>query len=134
MADKPPPPIAWTNNFPENMRLLKAYEAAEPVRATGNPAVYWWAVHEFMEAALAQANTGPLPWPGTPAWCELADGDPRKLLALAEFGVHHALRVETAQAAAADASRAVSAAANWTQISSDVRFRADRPWLKRRAS
>ena len=74
-------------------------------------------------------------WPGTPAWCELDDSDPRKLVALAEFGLHHALRVEVAQQARADASRAVSAAADWSAIGREVHarniFRAERPWSKR---
>lgn len=65
----------------------------------------------------------------------MSDGDPRKLLALAGFGVHWALRVETAQAARADASREISAAADWSQVSQEVRgrseFRAARPWAKR---
>ncbi len=53
----------------------------------------------------------------------MSDGDPRKLLALAGFGVHWALRVETAQTARADASRAVSASAVWSQISREIRQR-----------
>lgn len=85
--------------------------------------VNWWEAHLFMQAALAQANCGPLPWPGTPAWCAMSDGDPRKMLALAEFGEHHALRVETAQAALADASRDVSASADWSQIAREVQQR-----------
>ncbi|PJE07944.1 DUF2742 domain-containing protein [Mycobacterium sp.] len=78
--------------------------------------VSWWETHEFYQAALAQANVGPLPWPGTPAWCELAAGDPRKMLALASFGVHHALRVETAQEVECAASRAISAAQDWGAV------------------
>jgi hypothetical protein len=92
-------------------------------------------VIEFWRAVVTQANCGPLPWPGTPSWCSLADGDPRKVLALAEFGVHHAVRVEAAQTARADASRAISGAADWSQVSREVRqhseFRAARPWAKR---
>jgi hypothetical protein len=74
-------------------------------------------------------------WPGTPAWCELDDDDPRKLLALAEFGLHHVVRVEVAQQARADASRAVSAAADWPAVAREIHarnaFRAERPWSKR---
>jgi hypothetical protein len=97
--------------------------------------VSWWEVHEFVGAVAAQANCGALPWPGTPAWCEMSAGDPRKLLALAQFGVHHALRVETAQQARCDASRAVSAAADWSAIGRERlklnAFFAARPWLTR---
>lgn len=86
---------------------------------------------------LTQANAGPLPWAGTPAWCQLSDRNPRKLLSLAVAGVHHMLRVETAQAAIADASREISAAANWPAIAGQIRARAEfyatRPWLRRAA-
>ncbi|WP_263425161.1 DUF2742 domain-containing protein [Mycobacterium avium] len=88
-----------------------------------------------MERMLAQADTGPLCWAGTPDWCAMADGDPRKLLALAMDGVHHVLRKEVAQTAQAAASRAISAAADWTAIGNQIRSRAEfyaaRPWLKR---
>ncbi|WP_308012679.1 DUF2742 domain-containing protein [Mycobacterium intracellulare] len=98
----------------------------------------WWPVHEFLETMLAQANIGPLPWAGTPAWCELSDGDPRKLLALAVDGEHHVLRKETAQAAMAAASREIAGAADWTEISREIRGRNDfytsRPWLRRSVS
>ncbi|RFZ08113.1 DUF2742 domain-containing protein [Mycobacterium marinum] len=102
---------------------------------TESQQVSWWSVSQFVNAVLGQANAGPLPWPGTPSWCAMSDGDPRKLLAVAEFGVHHALRVETAQAARAEASRAVAGSVDWPQIAREVRQRRDfyteRPWLKR---
>ncbi|WP_076051907.1 DUF2742 domain-containing protein [Mycobacterium colombiense] len=97
--------------------------------------VSWWATHEFLAAVLAQANVEPLPQAGTPGWCGLADGDPRKLLALAAAGEHHVLRVEAAQADRAEASRAVGGAANWSNISREIRGRVElftsRPWLRR---
>lgn len=97
--------------------------------------VSWWDVHEFLEAIVAQANVGPLPRAGSPAWCELADGDPRKLLAVAIDGEHHVLRVEVAQAARAEASRAVSASADWPAVAREIQQRKDlyasKPWLRR---
>ena len=78
--------------------------------------VSWLSTHEFLQAALAQANVGPIPWAGTPAWCELVDGDPRKLLALAIAGEHHVLRVEVAQVAECEASHAISAALDWLAV------------------
>lgn len=105
-----------------------SYELASQQRA-------WWPCHEFLKAVLAQANVGPLPQAGTPEWCELSDGDPRKLLALAVDGEHHVLRIETAQEACAEASRGVSAAVDWTCIAREVRQREDfygrHPWLRR---
>jgi Protein of unknown function (DUF2742) len=85
-------------------------------KTTHSMQVSWWDCHVFMTEMARQANCGPVPWPGTASWCELADGDPRKLLALAEFGVHHALRVETAQQAECEASHAISAAENWSRV------------------
>ena len=103
----------------------------------GSPAsqqVAWWPVHEFITAAVAQANYGPLPTAGTPAWCALADGDPRKLMALAVAGDHHVLRTETAQAAMADASREISRGADWSAMAQRIRNRASSPYIPRRKS
>lgn len=80
--------------------------------------VAWWPVHLFL--AELTAGAGRLPIAGTPAWGALDDGDARKLLALAVAGEHHVLRVETAQEAAAEASRGVAAAADWTQVARDI--------------
>lgn len=76
--------------------------------------VAWWPVHEFIAAAVAQADN--LPAAGTPAWCALADDDHRKLLAVAVAGEHHVLRIEIAQEARAEASKAVAGAADWSAI------------------
>lgn len=78
-------------------------------------AVAWWPVHEFISAAVAQADN--IPNAGTPAWCALADDDPRKLLAVAVAGEHHVLRIETAQEQRAEASRAIAASADWAEVS-----------------
>lgn len=85
--------------------------------------VAWWPVHEFVAALVAQAND--LPVAGTPAWCLLGDGDPRKLLAVAVAGEHHVLRVETAQEAHAEASKAMAAATDWSQIAREMQQRED---------
>jgi hypothetical protein len=95
--------------------------------------VSWWPTHEFISALVDQANH--LPVAGTTAWCALEDADPAKLLALAAAGEHHVLRVETAQAARADASRAVSESADWSTIAREYRqrseFRSVQPWTSR---
>ncbi|WP_373138290.1 DUF2742 domain-containing protein [Mycobacterium marinum] len=96
---------------------------AGPLRA-GSPQSQqqaWWPVHEFLEALLQQANCGHLPAAGTPSWCELADGDPRKLLAVAVDGEHHVLRVETAQEQHAETSKAVAAAEDWPAHARSIR-------------
>lgn len=98
--------------------------------------VAWWPVHEFITAVVAQANYAALPVAGTPAWCELADGNPQKLLALAVAGEHHALRMETAQQALAEASHGIAGAADWPAVGREMAqlnaFYAERPWLRRK--
>jgi len=88
---------------------------------TESRSVAWWPVHEFMAALLAQAND--LPPAGTPAWCALGDGDPRKVLSVAAAGEHHVLRVEIAQEAQADASKAIAGAADWPGIAQALQKR-----------
>lgn len=104
---------------------MKDHDDGNPGASRGGPSiasrqVAWWPTHEFLEAVLAQANYSELPTAGTPSWSLLADSDPRKLLALAQAGEHWVLRVEVAQAAAADASRTIAAAADWGQLGRDI--------------
>lgn len=98
--------------------------------------VSWWIVHQF----VVRVTEGLADWPaaGTPAWCALGDDDPRKLAAVLDAGQHHALRIEIAQEALAEASKAIAAAADWPGIAREIQqrrdFRATRPWSKRVAS
>ncbi|MGV7311983.1 DUF2742 domain-containing protein [Mycobacterium kansasii] len=98
--------------------MTEITEEAGPQRAGAPPSQQraWWPVHEFLEALVAQANHGPIPAAGTPLWCALSDGDPRKLLAVAIDGVHHVLRIETAQEQRAEASKAIAAAEDWPAV------------------
>lgn len=102
----------------------------------GSPAsqeVSWWAAYEFIEAALAQANYGALPVAGTPAWAALADGDPRKMLALAQDGVHHVLRKQIGQEQRAQAAEDVWGGEDWRQIAQQVQRRREIDELRRSA-
>jgi hypothetical protein len=92
--------------------------------------VSWWAVHEFGSAVLRQVNGWPMA--GTPAWCALDDEDPAKLAALFDAARHWALRVETCQAAAAEASRAVAASADWPAIARQIHQRRNSARIPRR--
>lgn len=101
---------------------------ARPLTGAGSPAptskeVSWWSVHLFIEAAVAQANCGPLPTAGTPAWAALADGDPRKLLSLAVAGEHWVLRTEIGQEERAQAAQDVWGGENWTDVARQVQRR-----------
>ena len=89
--------------------------------STESRSIAWWPVYEFMAALVAQVND--LPEAGTPAWCRLGDGDPRKLLAVAVAGEHHVLRVETAQQALAEAAKTVAAEIDWRAFARAVRQR-----------
>jgi hypothetical protein len=104
--------------------------------ATESQQVSWWSVHQFVSAVLDQANGWPMA--GTPRWCALADGDPRKLAALFDAAQHWILRVETCQQARAEAGKAVAAGVDWTRIAQEVRNRAEfeaaHAWVKRVAS
>jgi len=90
---------------------------------TESQEVLWWPCHVFLEAAVNQANTGPLPAAGTPAWDVLADSDPAKLLALAVAGEHHVLRVETAQAVRAEAAEDVHGGEDWSEVARQIQRR-----------
>lgn len=94
--------------------------------------VSWWDTHVFLGALIGQANN--LPPAGTPAWRSLPDSDPRKLLSLALAGEHHVLRMETAQAAMAEASRELSAAADWSALAQRIRNRSSSAYIPRRRS
>jgi hypothetical protein len=84
----------------------------------GSPQVSWWSVHQWVQPYLDAA--GSLPMAGTPEWCDLDDTDPRKAVALLDAAQHWSLRVETCQHAHAQASHAVSAAANWSAIATEI--------------
>jgi hypothetical protein len=103
---------------------------------TTSQQVSWWEVHEFVATVLNRVNDWPML--GTPAWCSLAHDDPRKWAALLDGAQHWALRVDTCQAAMAEASRDISTAADWKAIAGEIRdrreFYAKRPYLKRVAS
>jgi hypothetical protein len=89
--------------------------------ALGSRAVSWWSVHEF--AASILARVGAFPLLGTPAWCLLDDSDPVKWAALLDAAQHYALRLETDQEQRAEASRDVSAAADWSALASSLHRR-----------
>lgn len=105
--------------------MTETKEEAGPQRAGAPPSQQraWWPVRQFLEAVVAQANYGPIPAAGTPSWCALSDGDPRKLLAVAIDGEHQVLRIETAQEQRAEASKAIAGSADWPQIARDIRSR-----------
>jgi hypothetical protein len=81
---------------------------------TTSQQVSWSSVHEFISPLLKTVGTWPMI--GTPAWCELAHDDPRRLAAIFDAAQHWALRMETSQQAACEASRDIAAAEDWSAI------------------
>lgn len=111
-----------------------SYRVTDNAECIASQQVSWWSVHEFVDAVLKQVNDWPMA--GTPAWCALANDDPRKWAAVLDAGQHHALRVETNQEARAEAGRAVCGSADWAGIGREINrrnaFYAERPWLRRK--
>lgn len=108
---------------------------APGANAGGNPSsqeVSWWATHEFITELVA--HTANLPAAGTPAWSALSDDNPTKLIALAVAGEHHVLRVETAQIAAAEASRDIAEANDWSVQANRLRGRSGPAYIKRKGA
>jgi hypothetical protein len=87
--------------------------------ATTARTVDFWSVHCYVAPALVAAREWPML--GTLEWQHLADADPAKLAALLDAAQHHALRIETAQAALAEASSAIASAADWQSIARTIR-------------
>ena len=111
-----------------------SYEDVDLERNCASRAVAWFEVYSFAErfAASHDVALNHLPIPGTPAWCGMPDDDARKLMALVLGGVREALNHEVAQERRADASREISAAADWTALSQRIRNRASGTYIPRR--
>lgn len=98
--------------------------------------VSWWSVHEHAQPHLDAVGS----WPtvGTPQWCLLDDDHPVKIAAIFDAARHWALHLELNQESRCEASRDVSAAADWSRVATNLvqynSFHAARPWLKRVAS
>lgn len=58
---------------------------------------------------------------GTPAWNDLDDQHPDKLAAVLAAGVHHALQLDIAQEAAAEASKAIARSEDWPAVARCIR-------------
>jgi hypothetical protein len=108
-------------------------DAAQPVGTVmpvvASQQVNWWAVHEFVAPMLAQV--GSCPTVGTPAWCALRDDDPVKIAGIFDAARHWALRVETCQQERAQASRDISAAANWSAVATRILQPRDEAYIPR---
>lgn len=112
---------------------------ARPNTGAGSPQsrqVAWFEVYRYAERLATSHGVGlnHLPLPGTPSWCQMPDGDARKLLALVLGGVREALANEIHQHAMAEASQAISAAADWTALAQRIAQGRGNAYIPRRAS
>lgn len=83
--------------------------------------VAWWPVHLYVLPLLEEVGSWPMA--GTLTWQQLHDNDPAKAAAIFDAAQHHALRVETAQAALAKASHGISGTTNWPGVARAIRRR-----------
>jgi hypothetical protein len=91
----------------------------------------WWPVAEFVGSHPSLAGVVDYPAAGTPAWCALGDADPRKLAAVLMAGLHDTFQADCRQAALAEASRAVAAAADWSELARQTRARHSGAYIRR---
>lgn len=95
-----------------------AYDHQKNQPPTSSRTVNWVSVHLFVTRLLAPING----WPtlGTLDWQRLDDDDPVKLAAVIDGGQHWALHLENNQTAMAEASKDVSAAADWRKVAGEL--------------
>lgn len=94
--------------------------------------VCWTAVLAFVERRGINPTTALIA--GTPAWAALDDQHPDKLAAVLAAGVHHALRLDLNQQAAADASKAIAAAEDWPAVARCIRAGRGSAYIPRRTA
>ena len=121
------------NGAPTTTERVDTANCSGIAAAVPSQQVAWWEVHQWVTDQLADVDNWPMA--GSPAWCDLDDTDPRKTAALLDAAQHWALRLEICQAAECEASRDISAAANWSGIAQEIRDRSEFhslfPWMKR---
>lgn len=92
--------------------------------------VCWTTVLEFVARLGIDPTTALLA--GTPEWDQLPDDHPDKIGAVLAAGVHHALRVDTAQERRAEASHEIASAADWSALAQRIRGRSSNAYIPRR--
>lgn len=98
--------------------MIAARLAAASEVPLGSRTVDWFAVHTFVVPVLDRVGAWPVA--GTLAWSALDDDDPAKIAALFDAARHHALRVDAAQEALAQASRDIAEAVDSQSIARGV--------------
>ena len=106
---------------------------ARPDIGAGSPAsrqVSFEPVYELLSPLLGDPGL----IPGTPVWCQLDDTDPAKWQAVLWAAVWWTVAQDARQAAQSDASREISAAADWSALAQRIRGRSGSAYIPRRKS
>lgn len=90
--------------------------------------ISWFEVHQF----VVSLRLPELPFPGTPAWCDL--DNEHKMLACIAAAEHYALLLDTRQEHLADASKAIAAGENWAAVARNIARRESGIYVPRKAS
>lgn len=138
-ADGPPGPLNGDSRSGQSPTITHQLDTNQPADhdITASRQVSWWPVYDYINRQRRRFGALELSGPllGTPAWVVLPDDHPAKLSAVLNAAEAVAYSVNADQAAAAAASRAISAAADWSAIAKANRDRADflaaHPWAKR---
>lgn len=88
----------------------------------------WWSVYELLAPLLGDR---PPALPGTPAWQQLADDHPDKWCSLLWAAVWWSLAQDIRQEAAAEASREIAAAADWSGLARRITSRTPNNYIPR---
>jgi hypothetical protein len=138
-APQGPPSPGSATNTPGPKQEAGKTEHNRAGQQSGLPSrqVSWWDVHQYVTPLLDQLGSWPMA--GTPAWCDLHDADPVKLAALFDAAQHWALRLETCQRAQeisgfeahCQATRDISAAANWSALAQAITARRNSAYIPR---
>lgn len=90
-------------------------------------AVAWEPVHRLVAPLLGSPGLAP----GVPAWVDLDDHDPEKWRAVLWSSVWWAVAEDARQDAMAEASRAISAAADWSAVARGMQRRRSGVYIPR---
>lgn len=88
----------------------------------------WWSVYELLAPLLGDR---PPALPGTPTWQQIPDDHPDKWRSLLWTAVWWSLAQDTRQEAAADASREIAAATDWSGLARRITARTENNYIPR---
>ncbi|WP_081283334.1 DUF2742 domain-containing protein [Mycobacterium asiaticum] len=128
---KPPPNIAGAGGGRELVGSTQHFNAPVRHEPTASRELDWLTVAQFCDPLVARFDS--LPLPGSPEWVALPDCDPAKVAAVLQVGRYWVFDHSCRQEALTEASQAISAAADWGDLSRQIRQRRDAYIVRRPA-